>query len=865
MLSRALCLSALCVLACAEDKPATEPPKPEPNAGQRDELNLLGKVDTQSGESRRNENVQFNLIDNNTRKELNARLGTSATIVEEFRPEQNFFGVEYGNVPPALLFVPARKAAAVHGSVYETLNESVFSARSFFQAGGVRPAHQNDYGLAAGAPLWRGAFFSLDASQQKIRGSVNGNILVPEPGERTPLTSDPAARAVIERFFSAFPLAAPNRTDIDPRALNTNAPQTIDTGNAGGQLDQFLGARDRLSLRYGFVGQAVDAFELLKGQNPDTTTKSHTGRLGWERSWSPGFQLHLALGFDRLHSLLVPEPDTIGPSVSFSGVIDPLGPSSTLPIDRAQNRFRYAAQARRVRGKHTWLFAAEVERLQINGRESSSNRGVWTFRSDFGNDTLTNFRLGLPSRFSFGTGNLDRGFRSWQQQYSIGDRWRVSSHLTLNYGLRYEPTTAPVEVNRLTSIPYHCDCNNLGPQFGFAYRLPGRWGVLRGAYGLQYAGIYAVTFQQLRWDPPNYLKVEVQAPRLLADPLAGVDLNPATARSTVFEVPSNLVSPYSHEYNFSWDVSANSKWKLQLGYVGSRTAKLFMVWFDNRAVPVPGIPQTVDTVEARRPDQTHYEIRRVENSSRAYFDAARVSLILPNWRGLSFDAAYWFSKALDLGATYTNTAAGDDSKQGRSQSQDLVSQDLKGPSSFDQTHSLLARFNYGLPALAPAPDALRHTLGKWNLSAVFLAKTGQPFTVFSGSDGPGYGNVDGSPNDRPDLLDPSILGRTIADPNTALRLLPRSAFAPIGLGESRGNLGNGTFRRGGIRNLNAALWRTWGLSREKTLTFRAESINFLNTPQFAEPGVNLTSPSFGQITNTYNDGRTFQFQLRFQF
>ena len=50
-----------------------------------------------------------------------------------------------------------------------------------------------------------------------------------------------------------------------------------------------------------------------------------------------------------------------------------------------------------------------------------------------------------------------------------------------------------------------------------------------------------------------------------------------------------------------------------------------------------------------------------------------------------------------------------------------------------------------------------------------------------------------------------------------------------------------------------------------SLTFRAESINLFNTPQFAEPGTDLTSPNFGQITNTLNDGRSFQFTLQFQF
>jgi hypothetical protein len=40
----------------------------------------------------------------------------------------------------------------------------------------------------------------------------------------------------------------------------------------------------------------------------------------------------------------------------------------------------------------------------------------------------------------------------------------------------------------------------------------------------------------------------------------------------------------------------------------------------------------------------------------------------------------------------------------------------------------------------------------WNLSAVELVKTGIPFNVVTGSDVPGFGNVDGNGNDRPNLL-----------------------------------------------------------------------------------------------------------------
>ena len=91
--------------------------------------------------------------------------------------------------------------------------------------------------------------------------------------------------------------------------------------------------------------------------------------------------------------------------------------------------------------------------------------------------------------------------------------------------------------------------------------------------------------------------------------------------------------------------------------------------------------------------------------------------------------------------------------------------------------------------------------------------------------------------------------------------MPRSVFSFINPTDMAGNLGRDTFRRGGYRNVNASLARQWGLPHDMQMTLRAESINLLNTPQFAAPGTDLASPSFGQITNTLNDGRTFRFGL----
>ena len=100
------------------------------------ELNLLGQVDTAAGESRRNENVPFNLVDNNALKELNVRLGTTATIVREFSPGSNYFGSEFGNPPmTALSVISALEPARTEVSMWRTSTAS--STQDLFSRSGT--------------------------------------------------------------------------------------------------------------------------------------------------------------------------------------------------------------------------------------------------------------------------------------------------------------------------------------------------------------------------------------------------------------------------------------------------------------------------------------------------------------------------------------------------------------------------------------------------------------------------------------------------------------------------------------------------------------------------------------------------------
>jgi hypothetical protein len=837
------------------EEPQKQPAEPrQAEQNRRIELNLLGKTDANSGESRRNENIQFNLVDNNALKELNVRLGTTATIIQEFRTSNSYFGAEFGNTPSPVVAGTSGLRRGFHGSVYASHLNSVTSARSFFQVGRVKPAHDNDYGFALAVPLGARTRLMIEAGQNKVRGSVNGNALVPKEDERTALATDPEVRAMVERFLAAYPEQLPNRTDINPRALNTNAPQVIDGGNARARLDREFGSRDTLALDYAQITQSVDAFQFVAGQNPDTDTRAHKARILWTRQWDATTVSELAISFDRIRSNLRPEPNAVGQMISTSG-LETLGPQGSIPIDRAHNLFRYAGQMKRTTGHHSWYAGAGFVRRQFNGIESDTHRGFYSFANDFGRSGITNLRLGVPSMYIVSVGDVFRGFRSWDMQFFLGDVWKTTDRLSLNYGVRFQPSLQPDEVNGKNSIPYDCDCNNLAPQFGLAYRLPGRWGIARAGYGLQYGEIFPVTYGQVRFSPPGSEKLVAMAPNLI-DPLTspGADGKPPKTLGNLYLLDPELAVPYSHQYNLSWEPDWSATWRLQLGYVGSRSHKLFIMWYENRGQPVPGIPQTTATINDRRPNPDYAEIRWVLNGSRGYYDAARASLIMRPWHGFTSDVSYWFGKAMDLGSSYTNTAADADTRISRSQYEYETHRDMKGLSNFDQTHAFLWHWTYQVPAVGKiARD--------WNVSAIVLAKSGTPFTVVTGSDAPGYGNVDGNGNDRPNLVDLSLLGRTVGDPDTSRLLLPRTAFSFIEPTGQGGNIGRNVFRKGSIHNVNAMISRAFPLNSEMRLTIRAESVNLFNTPQFAEPGVELASQNFGQITNTLNDGRTFRFHL----
>jgi len=381
--------------------------------------------------------------------------------------------------------------------------------------------------------------------------------------------------------------------------------------------------------------------------------------------------------------------------------------------------------------------------------------------------------------------------------------------------------------------------------------------IVRGGYGISFGRIFPATFQWARFNPPEMVRVNVQSPDLF-NPLKGYDAASGTPRSGLNILDPNLVPPYSQHYSLEVDRDLPLGFQLAVSYTGSRTLKLFQYDAQNRAQAVAGIPLTTATIDDRRPDPRYFGISHVTNMGRSYFDAGQLAVQKTTRNNLALRATYIWSKAIDTGTDFSTTATTNREDQ-RSQTPDRVIQDLKALSRFDTPHAFVLIESYPLP-------------GRWlrgfTLSGSVVFRSGTPFTVETGSDSPPWGNVDGERQDRPSILDPSLIGRSIDHPDTSTTILRRSAFSTEDLAsKGYGNLARNTFRKDGSSNFNMALQREFAVKNDasRTLLMRVEAINLMNHAQFKEPNSQLSSPSFGQITDTLNAGRIIQFSSRLKF
>jgi hypothetical protein len=156
------------------------------------------------------------------------------------------------------------------------------------------------------------------------------------------------------------------------------------------------------------------------------------------------------------------------------------------------------------------------------------------------------------------------------------------------------------------------------------------------------------------------------------------------------------------------------------------------------------------------------------------------------------------------------------------------------------------------------PAAANSLVSGWQLSGIFVAQTGAPFSILmSCADVNAQGN-----NCRPNRL---ASGELPAGGGSIGKWFDTAAFA-VPFPQAFGNAGRNILRGPATNTFDLGLSRSfaWGKIETRRLQVRAEFFNALNHTNFGLPVNSIDSPSFGTIASSAR-AREIQLGARVEF
>jgi hypothetical protein len=246
------------------------------------------------------------------------------------------------------------------------------------------------------------------------------------------------------------------------------------------------------------------------------------------------------------------------------------------------------------------------------------------------------------------------------------------------------------------------------------------------------------------------------------------------------------------------------------------------------------------------------------SSAKSWYDALQIG-VRKSTKNSNLRVNYAWSKSLDTisaeGNTFVSSA---DSRHPESD---------KAPSDFDRKHVLNAAWNYALPfgrtrdLDSDTPKWVDFLFGGWNVGALWTWESGARFSVNSGLQNR-YAGVSSLANFAGDH-----------DPGQLFNLYgttywfnedERKLFTYPGAGEAFTS-GRNYFTGPKYSNIDCLLQKRFLIGEAKSVQFRMEAYNLLNSTHFAIPDTNLYDSNFGIITTTQGNPRRMQVSLRFHF
>ncbi len=493
---------------------------------------------------------------------------------------------------------------------------------------------------------------------------------------------------------------------------------------------------------------------------------------------------------------------------------------------------------------------------------------------------MASFLLGAPDVFQrFGQISTTQEDRQNRMFYYAEDKWRVTSKLTLSYGVRWDTWFPDYSLNagqggrydiadNLVRIPgvggvsqsgnANTQWTNSSGRLGIAYAFNDKTAVRMGYGRSYYQGTFGWTFNNLAADIyPSIVNQDLKSATPFVPVFALTQAPPAIVYPTIppngllplpdgigdSYIPANQKIPYVDQWNFTIERQLAGNLSLSAGYVGNIGRHLNSGYNINDAIPGPG------PFDPRRPLFNEFGLTQGIfdkcDCSSSNYNALQVKAEKRLGSVYSLLASYTFSKSLDFGAFGAPTNQFD------------AQQDY-GPSDFSRAHVLTVAHTLALPFgkgrhyLSSMGAVTQALVGGWNFNGITTFATGLPFSPMMSNTA--FLNSDMS--SRADI---------VADPLAGISQNRNQWYNPAAFATPAaftfGDASRNSLIGPNLFTADLALDKTFKLTERFSLQFRWETFNALNRTNLALPNNNVDTGSAGLISDVAAPMRNMQFGL----
>ena len=539
-------------------------------------------------------------------------------------------------------------------------------------------------------------------------------------------------------------------------------------------------------------------------------------------------------------------------------------------------------------------FGVDLRKLQLNIVNNQQSNGQFTFAGAYSGDNLADLLLGRISTFNDGNPNPNTLRQTVASVYAQ-DVFHVTQHLTLNLGVRWEPSVPPydefgrgdqfsqsafnagqhstVYPNAPAGLLFAGDAaNKNGKYFAQSHYLATspRVGLVwdpigdgkttvRSAFALMHDTTELFFPERLTTNPPYASSITLTnvsfsnpyANYAGGNPFPGAAIFPVGG--TYVSIPPNVRPTYVMQYNLSFQHQFGKDWLGTVNYVGNQGRHILASTDVNYAVYIPGSTASTNNrrlLYLQNPSQGQYysDIQQADDGGNSHYNGLLSSVQHRFAKHFTLLSNFTWSHCTS-DADFTGELAGTVYQNPTSRAQE------KGNCGFDRRFIFVSSIVTTTPAVGNY--LAKAITGGWQVSPIFTAQSGQPFTLTdNGKDISLSGQTQDRPNDiLPNQVIPSIRTQKEWFNQAAFAVQPTGTF---------GNTGRFSLYGPGYWNMDVAVSRIFSIRERLKLEARGEAFNFFNHANWNNPTVALGNALFGQITS-FSSPRILQFALKLSY